>query len=398
MSENGLTWTNGTRKLSELTPQRDNPRQIRKEKAKRLVKSWHKFNQPDVISIGPDNKIYNGHQRFYVWQAAYGNGFEVAVRIASRPLTKREWQEFTVLMHEGTVAEWDFDTLANWEGIDVGDLVEWGFDEEFLLGAWLSDEADKEREAIKGKQPNPRELPLDVIYTLDMADCTCCLAVQAGLKYGFQSAQYRLCPYCGELSGRHKVEFIDNDFKDYDHKRHLNVVAEHNPKYATVRDIMSEQQCKGVGITFYPFDQIMRWAEQLNECAEKIIVIPKIDCLHEISDEYILGYSVPTSYGGTPMSAEKFRGREVHLLGGSWKAQLEYLALLGNDVVSLDTNYVQRQATLLGVACSPTGDEFQMQDVGYSYLTNVRYAALALSFGAIGAKVNELYSGDGKPA
>lgn len=143
MSENGLTWTNGTRKLSELTPQHDNPRQIRKEKAKRLVKSWHKFNQPDVISIGPDNKIYNGHQRYYVWQAAYGNAFEVAVRIASRPLTKREWQEFTVMMHEGTVAEWDFDMLANWEGVDVGDLVEWGFEAWQLGGVGEGDNIDE---------------------------------------------------------------------------------------------------------------------------------------------------------------------------------------------------------------------------------------------------------------
>lgn len=36
MSEDGLTWTDGTRKLSELTPQRDNPCQIRKENAEQL--------------------------------------------------------------------------------------------------------------------------------------------------------------------------------------------------------------------------------------------------------------------------------------------------------------------------------------------------------------------------
>jgi len=133
MTENGLTWTDGTRRLADLIPQKDNPRQIRKEQAERLVKSWHKFNQPDVISIGPDNKIYNGHQRYWVWQAAYSNGFEVAVRVSSRPLTHREWQEFTVLMHEGAVGEWDFDGLANWKDVDLSDLIEWGFSEAALL-------------------------------------------------------------------------------------------------------------------------------------------------------------------------------------------------------------------------------------------------------------------------
>ena len=131
-----LTWRNDTRKLADLIPQEDNPRQITKAQAERLLKSWDKFAQVQTIAIGPDNKIYDGHQRFYVLLAAHDDPqMTVDVRVASRALTRREWQELTVLLHEGATGEWSFDALANWEGVDVGDLVEWGFSEEALLGA-----------------------------------------------------------------------------------------------------------------------------------------------------------------------------------------------------------------------------------------------------------------------
>jgi len=131
-----LTWRNDTRKLADLIPQEDNPRQITKAQAERLLKSWDKFAQVQTIAIGPDNKIYDGHQRFYVLLAAHDDPqMTVDVRVASRALTRREWQELTVLLHEGATGEWSWDALANWEGVDVGDLVEWGFSEEALLGA-----------------------------------------------------------------------------------------------------------------------------------------------------------------------------------------------------------------------------------------------------------------------
>lgn len=394
-----LEWRNETRRLGDLVPYADNPRDIGEAQAERLAHSKRKFRQPQTIAVGPGGEVYDGHQRLKVWMQEWGPDEEVAVRVASRALDEDERKELVVLLHEGAVGDWDWGALPEWAPEEK--LLEWGFEEETLewaSGNILAQEAEQERQAIKGNKPNPRQLPLDVIYTLDMADCTCCLAVQAGLKYGFRSGQYRLCPYCGKLSGRHTVTFLDNDFKNYDHQKHVRAVKLHQPKYATVRDVMSEQQCKEANITFYPFEQIMAWAEELEQLTENVIVIPKYNCFSDIPERFVLGYSVPTSYGGTPMPAKMFGGRRVHLLGGSWKAQLEYLALLGDDVISLDTNYVQRQARLLGVAVRPDGSEFQCQDVGFSYLTNVRYAALALSFGAIGAKVNELYAGSSDPA
>jgi len=133
-----ITWANERRKLSDLKPQEDNPRQIKKEQAERLVKSFDEFDQVETIAVNPDGTILNGHQRYYVLQAAYpGNEYEVDVRVASRELSRREWQKMTVYLHEGATGEWDWDALAEWDGVGVEDLVEFGFDEETLLGAGI---------------------------------------------------------------------------------------------------------------------------------------------------------------------------------------------------------------------------------------------------------------------
>ncbi|MBX7254629.1 MAG: hypothetical protein K1X50_21785, partial [Candidatus Promineofilum sp.] len=140
----------------------------------------------------------------------------------------------------------------------------------------------------KGARPNPRQLPLDVIYTLQGADATCCLAVQAGLGYGINSGGYRLCPYTHELSGRHDVMFIDNEYSKYKHDKHMAAVAKFRPRYATVRDIMTPEQCERAGIEHFPLEQILDWAEELQEHAENVIVIPKYDCLDLIPDKFML--------------------------------------------------------------------------------------------------------------
>jgi hypothetical protein len=105
----------------------------------------------------------------------------------------------------------------------------------------------------------------------------------------------------------------------------------------------------------------------------------------------MLGYSIPTSHGGTPLPAEAFRGRRVHLLGGSWSDQLAYLAQLGDDVVSLDNNAIQMIASRFGNFVMPDGETMQLQEIGLGELANPRYVALAISFGNIASKINELY-------
>lgn len=139
-----------------------------------------------------------------------------------------------------------------------------------------------------------------------------------------------------------RIGLMDNEWHDYDHAAHVAGVAEAKPKYATVRDVMTKAQCEAAGVDFLPLEEILEMAQDVAQHADHVIVIPKYDCLDKIPEEYVIGFSVPTSYGGTPMPASALRGRRVHLLGGSWKNQRAYLDILGEDVVSLDNNHLLR--------------------------------------------------------
>lgn len=126
-----IEWVNEKRKLSDLIPWGRNPRQIKAKQVERLQESLAEFGQVEPICIGPDNELYNGHQRLKSWRQRFGD-IEVDVRVSSRPLTEKEREKLTVFLHKGAAGEWDFDTLAN--NFDLDELVEWGFDEEELTG------------------------------------------------------------------------------------------------------------------------------------------------------------------------------------------------------------------------------------------------------------------------
>lgn len=130
-----ITWTNERRKLSQLIPWPRNPRQIKTDQAKRLVESFDQFGQVETIAIGPDNGVYNGHQRLNVLAQKYGQDYEVEVRVASRPLDEKEREKLTIFLHKGAAGEWDWDTLAN--NFEIPDLLDWGFSEkELQLGGF----------------------------------------------------------------------------------------------------------------------------------------------------------------------------------------------------------------------------------------------------------------------
>lgn len=215
----------------------------------------------------------------------------------------------------------------------------------------------------------------------------CCLAVRSGWSYGVRSGERdRACRAC-DTWRLHRPMFVDNDYEHYDHARHRAIVAHWTPKYATVRDVMTPEQCEAAGIDFYPLEQILEWAEDLLETgAENIIVIPKVDVLDKIPEKYVIGYSVPSSYGGTPLPTEAFKGRRVHLLGGSPNAQLSYWKRLPDEVVSIDNNSLLRVAQW-GTVWKKDATSGTLSDFGIEAgdTTNPMYVALALSFGFVGA-------------
>ena len=262
----------------------------------------------------------------------------------------------------------------------------------------ISEIAEKEglyKPAKPEGKPNPRILPLDVIFSI-ISPPRCCVAVDAGLLVGGQSSKALLKADGGCPVG-HKISFIDNDYFNYNHELHLACVKQHRPKYATVADVMSKEQCEQNGANFYSLEQIMDWAEELREYADNVIVIPKIDVLDKIPDYFMVGYSIPTKHGGTTLPVEMFKGKKLHLLGGSWTDQLAHLLLFGEDVISLDNNYENHRAEY-GQYTDPDGKYWNIDSTLQWGRTNGLMSCLVLGLGAIGAKVNELYGGNGKPA
>jgi hypothetical protein len=166
-----ITWTNETRKLSELVPWERNPRQIREDEAQRLAESLDEFGQVDIIAIGPGGEIYNGHQRLNVWAGEHGPDLEVAVRVASRELTEKEREKLTILLHKGTIGEFDFDLLAN--DFELDDLLEWGFSESDFQLDWGDDGDVSEDEPDLTRHDVPDALwPTDNEWGVPLLDAT----------------------------------------------------------------------------------------------------------------------------------------------------------------------------------------------------------------------------------
>jgi hypothetical protein len=109
-----LVWHEDVVALGDLRPWDKNPRKISRDQAKRLVENVKYFGQWQTIAVGPDNEVYDGHQRLTVWRAAFGDRHKVKVLRASRHLTEDERKRFVIEAHLGATGQWDLDALATW--------------------------------------------------------------------------------------------------------------------------------------------------------------------------------------------------------------------------------------------------------------------------------------------
>lgn len=124
--------------------------------------------------------------------------------------------------------------------------------------------------------------------------------------------------------------FLDIDWKNYDFQKHLEAAQSRRPFMTVARDIESLNM----------LDQCLREAERLSQYSEYVIVVPKAPELagemhRYIPKEYILGYSVQSSYGATGIAPVHFDG-PVHLLGG--RPDTQRLLADQMPVVSFDCN------------------------------------------------------------
>jgi hypothetical protein len=127
-----------------------------------------------------------------------------------------------------------------------------------------------------------------------------------------------------------RVGFLDIDWKNYQFLAHLKAVRATRPAMTVARDLLRTRD----------LNRVLDEAQELGEYAGLVVVVPKAPRLAErldaIPNVFVLGFSVPTRYGATPLPTSAFRNRPVHLLGGRPDVQRR----LGDDlhVVSMDCN------------------------------------------------------------
>ena len=235
---------------------------------------------------------------------------------------------------------------------EAGDLDGTGYDTdalEALIHDSKLDEYKEQREAEHAEHvnavPRRRTKHLDLIFSNSAATHAYAhIGYALGWWPGIITSKVTSARQYRERFPRGKrILFMDNEWHDYDHAQHVAALAEFHPKYATTRDILTQQQAAASGAEFLTLDTILAQAEDVAQHCDNVILIPKYDCLDQLPSTIggkpvVLGYSVHSSYGGTDLPPSAFKGWPVHLLGGSWKKQRAILAQLGDDVVSLDNN------------------------------------------------------------
>jgi len=127
-----------------------------------------------------------------------------------------------------------------------------------------------------------------------------------------------------------RLGFLDIEWKHYDFDTHLNITKQVCPLMTVAKDIEHPEE---VG-------QIIDQAFELQQYATYVVIVPKHPKLGPhiedlVPTNFILGFSVPTRYGGSRIPPEYFK-RAVHLLGGRPDVQRRLAKHL--NVFSLDCN------------------------------------------------------------
>ena len=148
--------------IHELKPASYNPRTLSEKQFVELKESMEKFGtmEPAIINVHPGREgiIISGHQRLKIAESL---GLDVYPCVEV-DLPENEEKELNIRMNKNT-GSWDFDVLAN--QFDMGDLMEWGFEEEELIGKGEGEEGGGEDPGA-GALPDKPKTELGRIYQL----------------------------------------------------------------------------------------------------------------------------------------------------------------------------------------------------------------------------------------
>lgn len=156
------------------------------------------------------------------------------------------------------------------------------------------------------------------------------IAINAGFLYGARLPARGL-PFA--------PWFVDQDWKNPNRKRYMAELAKHRPVMASMLDLETPGQLA----------EVLSWSEEAAQYVARVMIIPKAHGIIEKlprrigKADVVLGYSVPTRYGGTEVAVWEFTGWPVHLLGGSPHTQMRMAHYM--NVVSADGNYHQLMAS-----------------------------------------------------
>ena len=127
-----------------------------------------------------------------------------------------------------------------------------------------------------------------------------------------------------------RVGFLDIEWQNYSFRRHIEAARATRPLVTVALDVNDPRQ----------LPRILDQAFELGVYSDRVIIVPKHPGLknkleRQIPRNFLLGYSVPTRYGGT-LIPPRFFTRPVHLLGGRPDVQRKLAEIM--PVASIDCN------------------------------------------------------------
>lgn len=166
------------------------------------------------------------------------------------------------------------------------------------------------------------------------------------------------------------VDFLDMDWNDPDPDKLIRAAKDHRPKYVVAGDYLRDEDNTAI---------VNQRAETLSDYAENVIVVPKSPGdLADVPEWCVVGYSVPTDYGGTDIRLQKYTEipQDIHVLGGTPHRQFDIVGRLWLDSVrSIDGNSIHKSATIGAKAWYPDSPHWRKMDgddaVERAYKTSV---------------------------
>lgn len=144
------------------------------------------------------------------------------------------------------------------------------------------------------------------------------------------------------------LDFLDMDWEDPDPEALIKAADHHRPKYVVAGDYLRDEDNVA---------RVNERARDLRRYAENVIVVPKSPGdLQHVPKWCVVGYSVPSDYGGTDIKLRQYQcaDQDIHILGGTPHAQFRIIGQLWTDnICSVDGNSIHKAATIGAKAWFP---------------------------------------------